>query len=171
MIQFPEGFGHVGRSVYHIMREFRMVHELSWGDDMFVDEETGRTLTRHERGERLNDQKANSIADMAAVLGGAGKGNKMWMPASEDADIEMDGTTKVDEETGEVAGLLKTTIFWETELDKNFATAWPANVSHSSFKESGSIQVEEAPPVEEDPPELVAEEQVHQQDSEPAAKR
>lgn len=162
VIQFPEGKGEIGRSVYHIMREFRMAHELAWADDMFVDEKTGRTLTRLERGARLNDQKANTIADMAAVLGGAGKGNKMWVPgptegdateatrldgepgavAAQGVEADLSGETRVDEETGTTLGLLGTTVIWENELDKNFATAWPSNVMHGSFSTSTNVPVD-----------------------------
>jgi hypothetical protein len=162
VIQFPEGKGDIGRSVYHIMREFRMAHELGWADDMFVEEKTGRTLTRLERGAKLNDQKANTIADMAAVLGGAGKGNKMWVPgptevdtagatrpdgesravATQGVEVDFSGETKVDEENGTTLGLLGTTVIWENELDKNFATAWPSNVMHGSFSTSRNVPVD-----------------------------
>jgi hypothetical protein len=141
MVQFPEGMGHVGRSVYHLMRQFRAAHDLGWGDDMLRDAETNRMLGRHERGERLNaSQKANAVADLAVVLGGAGKGNK----------IRVDENGKVHEEVAAAAdpaaavdGLLKATVFWADELDKNYAVEWPANVAHSSFQESVAIPVEE----------------------------
>ncbi|KAK9414191.1 putative Transcriptional regulation of mitochondrial recombination-domain-containing protein [Seiridium unicorne] len=146
MIQFPEGMGHIGRSVFHIMREFKMQHDLAWGDALLRDDETNRTLTRHERGEKLNEvQRANAIADMAAVLGGAGKGNKMWLPVMEGMEslVETSGETRADEETGSTAGLLRTNIFWANELDKNFAMEWPANVSHNLFSEAVSVRTDQ----------------------------
>ncbi|ORY69516.1 transcriptional regulation of mitochondrial recombination-domain-containing protein, partial [Pseudomassariella vexata] len=134
MIQFPEGMGHVGRSVYHLMREFRMAHELSWDDEMLRDDATGRTLTKHERGAKLNDQKPNSIADMAAVLGGAGKGNKIWMTVAEGGDnVETKALNLTDGETGAALGLVKATIFWSDAMDRNYALEWPPNVSHAEF--------------------------------------
>ncbi len=64
MIQFPEGLGVIGQSVFQKLREFRRQHELSWG---YQTEEIYR-MSRSEKGKTLNDQKANAIADMAAVL-------------------------------------------------------------------------------------------------------
>ncbi|CAP68897.1 uncharacterized protein PODANS_7_8595 [Podospora anserina S mat+] len=59
-IQFPEGGGGGG----------------PWDDG---GEEAKRllNLTKKERGRELNDQKGNTVADMAFVLGGGGKGNKV----------------------------------------------------------------------------------------------
>ncbi|RYP17534.1 hypothetical protein DL765_004498 [Monosporascus sp. GIB2] len=144
MIQFPAGYGEVGRSVFQRLRECKSLHELAWDDDTLYGED-GRTLTKHERGERLNDQKANTIADMAAVLGGAGKGNKMRLEAVDDDDAP-EARELVDARAGKpakaarasdlVGGLLKTTVFWSNGLDKNFAAEWPANVTHATFEES-----------------------------------
>lgn len=140
MIQFPEGQGHIGRSVYHIMREFRMRHDLGWDDSMIHDKESGRTLTRHERGQRLNGmQKPNAIADVAAVLSGLGKGNKMWQPASAEGIETVAELSKADEKTGEVTNLLKTQIWWMDPKDKNYAQSWSKNVLHYAFQE-GSLQ-------------------------------
>ncbi|KAH8673939.1 transcriptional regulation of mitochondrial recombination-domain-containing protein [Xylariales sp. PMI_506] len=152
MVQFPEGLGHIGRSVYALLREFRKVHDLAWGDDMFSDKKTGRVLTRHERGEKLNSvQKANAIADLAAVLGGAGKGNHMWIPVVEglsNETVDTSGQTQTDE-SGTVNGLLKTTVFWTNELDKKYAKEWPSNVTHSTFAEAVAVPVEEVTVVTE----------------------
>lgn len=83
MVKFLPGFGHVGRSAYQKLREFKKRHELEWSDDA-AEAERIRRLTRHERGKELNNQRANAIADLAAVLGGAGKGSKMWKLYIED---------------------------------------------------------------------------------------
>lgn len=119
MIHFPKGCGEVGRSVFQKLREFRKRHELEWGDKERVDEL--RKLVRpwrggkQELGKALNDQKANSVADMAAVLGGAGKGNRIWAKPRSDED----------------AGELHTaTIYWADELDQTHAQSWPDNVRH-----------------------------------------
>lgn len=79
MIQFPRMLGEVGRSVYHKLRELKKRHELEWGRDDPEEEQRMLNMSRHERGKAINDQRANVVADMAAVLGGYGKGNKMWM--------------------------------------------------------------------------------------------
>lgn len=146
MIQFPDGMGHIGRSVFHIMRELRMRHDLAWEDSLLRDEESNRTLTRQERGVKLNErQKANAIADMAAVLGGLGKGNKMWVPVLDGSEglVDTSGETRTDNESGSTEGLLRASVFWTSDLDKNFARQWPANVSHSTFAESMFVPLEQ----------------------------
>lgn len=74
LIELPEGQGVVGRSVMQKLREFRHRHELEWGWQ-------ARSLAakgRRDRGELIHNQKSNAIADMAAVLAGSGRGNRMW---------------------------------------------------------------------------------------------
>lgn len=116
MIQFPEGQGEVGRSVYQRLRECKKLHEYCWGDEMLYGK-NGRTLTTRQRGRRLNDQRANTIADMAAVLAGLGKGNKIIVndtatappapapaPAPASASAEGEASEKIEAETGEGGG-------------------------------------------------------------------
>ncbi|OIW33824.1 hypothetical protein CONLIGDRAFT_553873, partial [Coniochaeta ligniaria NRRL 30616] len=119
VIQFPQGQGEVGRSVLHKLREFRKRHELEWGDKETIDEmrkliKPGRGAS-HELGRALNDQKANSVADIAAVLGGSGKGNRIWAKPPQDED------------PGE---LHEATIYWAEEVDQAYAQFWPENVKH-----------------------------------------
>ncbi|KAK4176096.1 transcriptional regulation of mitochondrial recombination-domain-containing protein [Triangularia setosa] len=75
-VQFPLGEGEVGLSVYQKLVELKKRHELEWDDG---GEEAQRllNLTKVLRGRELNDQKGNSVADLAFVLGGGGKGNKV----------------------------------------------------------------------------------------------
>ncbi|KAI1429306.1 hypothetical protein F5Y12DRAFT_710210 [Xylaria sp. FL1777] len=126
MIQFPEGQGVVGRSVFQRLRECKKLHEYSW-DDSLLFGETGQTLTRQERGRRLNDQRANTIADMAAVLGGLGKGNRIVI---EDAEAAVPTAT----DDGKT--LLQATVWWANALDRNYATKWSKNVTHELFEEA-----------------------------------
>jgi len=78
LIRFGPGNDHVGRSVFHKLREFKKRHELEWGRDNPEEEARLLRMSKHNRGKALNDQRANVIADLAAVLMGVGKGNKMW---------------------------------------------------------------------------------------------
>ncbi|KAI0603188.1 transcriptional regulation of mitochondrial recombination-domain-containing protein [Biscogniauxia sp. FL1348] len=151
MIQFPEGLGAVGRSIYHRLRECKKLHEFSWDDSIFYEPTTGRQRSLQERGRALNDQKANAVADMAAVLGGLGKGNKIWVAdpdaaaaaAEEDegrsasvirvADEDKVEVTKPD---GEVASLIKVSIWWADKDDRKHAMSWPKNVTHHLFDEA-----------------------------------
>lgn len=116
MIQFPPGLGVVGRSVFQKMREFRKLHELAWENDEYL------KMTKHERGVALNDQKANTVADMAAVLGGAGKGNKIWEEEPEERAAGQDG-----ERQGK---LHSATVYWANAQDQSYAEAWSSNVTH-----------------------------------------
>ena len=194
MIELPEGYGEVGRSLYQRLRECKTLHELAWGDEMYHDDKTGRLLTRSERGRKLKDQKPYIVADIAAVLGGIGKSNKIRplyvmssdsegedvaapnppkipeltepmpeMPPDEPAEESNDDaeTSAAEEQDGEgaegdegaekpskvaiamagtkgrtareedvVDGLIRATVHWVNELDRNFARRWTANVTH-----------------------------------------
>jgi len=79
MIEFSPGLNEVGRSVFQKLREFKKRHELEWGRDDPEEEHRLLHMSKHERGKALNNQRPNSVADVAAVLGGVGKGTKMWM--------------------------------------------------------------------------------------------
>ncbi|KAI8956469.1 transcriptional regulation of mitochondrial recombination-domain-containing protein [Daldinia sp. FL1419] len=174
MIQFPDGFGDVGRSVYHRMRECKKLHELAWGDEMFYDKD-GNPLTKHERGKELNNQKRNTIADMAAVLGGLGQGNRIWRPVSQDPEILIhleagdEKNLKKDDE-GVVKALVKAQVWWVDDKDRNFAKSWPPNVTHFRF-DQGDIEeigpeAEENPAKESEPVEAAAAEGQDQEGTE-----
>ena len=79
LIEFGPGLGGIGRSVFQKLREFKKRHELEWGREDAAEEERLLRMSKPERGRAINDQRANAVADVAAVLAGAGKGNKMWM--------------------------------------------------------------------------------------------
>ncbi|KAI1752284.1 transcriptional regulation of mitochondrial recombination-domain-containing protein [Xylaria castorea] len=141
MIQFPDGRGEVGRSVYQRLRECKKLHEYSWDDSVLYGDK-GQTLTVRQRGRRLNDQRANTIADMAAVLGGLGKGNKIVVTESAES---ADGTDEAGEGRAENAApvvvdegkaLLQATVWWANVLDKNYAQKWTKNVQHELFEEA-----------------------------------
>lgn len=81
LIEVPKGLGLVGRNVMQKLREFRHRHELEWGWQAreFL------SKSRRERGELIHNQRSNAIADIAAVLAGKGRGNRMWVEAGEEA--------------------------------------------------------------------------------------
>ncbi|XXH04761.1 hypothetical protein Hte_011183 [Hypoxylon texense] len=143
MIQFPEGCGDVGRSVYQRLRECKKLHELSWGDELFYEVgDVRRPLTKHERGKRLNDQKANTVADVAAVLGGVGKGSRIWRAVSrgDPADLAIveagdEGSLRKDAD-GTAMALVKAEVWWVDDQDRNYAQKWPANVTHHRFDQA-----------------------------------
>lgn len=136
MIQFPEGQGETGRSVFQRLRECKKLHEYSWGDDVLYGD-SGQTLTTRERGRRLNNQRANTIADMAAVLGGLGKGNKIVVgDAAAEGEAPSTTTTSAPVAVDEGKTLLQATVWWANALDKNYASKWTKNVTHELFDEA-----------------------------------
>jgi hypothetical protein len=146
MIQFPEGQGAVGRSVYQKLRELKHLHEVSWTDEFrykspeeFTDADKKKIAeektkgndykpvrSKADRGVALNAQKTNSIADMAAVLSGNGNGNGSKVLTA-------------DEATGEKGELVKVSISWANDQDKEYAESWSENVSHDVFEQPAYI--------------------------------
>lgn len=149
VIELPKGQGDVGQSVVQRLREFRKRHELEWNEPLFE-------LSKRERGEALNDQKANSVADIAAVLGGAGKGNLIVAEnrrqrragrstknkglnarSEEAAEVKTDKeTTGKAEETKADKTLSQVTVFWRDLMDAAHAQAWSDNVTHTLLGEN-----------------------------------
>lgn len=89
------------------LQEFRTRHELEWG----YQAPKLKSLGKKERGEIIHNQKSNAVADIAAVLGGAGRGNRMWSrapqlleeaEAADEVSASMDATESVGEKEVEV---------------------------------------------------------------------
>ncbi|KAF4974901.1 hypothetical protein FZEAL_8231 [Fusarium zealandicum] len=136
-ISFPPGQGSIGRSVFQKLRELKHLHEVAWDDEfrykrpeeyttadrkrIAEEEKKGNKdyrpiRTKVERGIALNAQKPNSIADMAAILGGAGRGNRLVLTE------------------GAEAKLLDVTVSWANDQDREYAQEWSANVTHELFE-------------------------------------
>ena len=125
MVQFPSGLGVVGRSVFQKLREFRKLHELAWDNDEYL------KLSKHDRGVALNDQKANTVADVATVLGGAGKGNKIWEVEPTAGQERREGEGEESKQAHGTQGKLHSaTVFWANAQDQGYAASWPSNVTH-----------------------------------------
>ncbi|KAK3295522.1 transcriptional regulation of mitochondrial recombination-domain-containing protein [Chaetomium fimeti] len=71
VVEFGAGRGDVGRSVFHKLRELKKRHQLEWDDPEIL------AMGRRDRGHALNDERGNAVADIAAVLAGRGKGNRV----------------------------------------------------------------------------------------------
>ncbi|KAM7223593.1 Transcriptional regulation of mitochondrial recombination domain containing protein [Rhypophila decipiens] len=112
-IRFPAGQGDVGRSVWQKLLELKKRHELEWGEQ----KHEFLRMSREDRGRALNDQRANVVADIAAVLGGLGKGNKIWLETKEKGE----DVTRT---------LCKADVFWTNGLDRHNAAEWSENVRH-----------------------------------------
>ncbi|KAK5989109.1 Large ribosomal subunit protein mL67 [Cladobotryum mycophilum] len=149
-IQFQPGHGSVGRSVFQKLRELKHLHEVAWtnefrykktaefndADRKKIKEQKEKGIdyrpvrSKEERGVALNAQKQNAIADMAVVLAGEGRGNKV-------AASETEGEKE----------LVDVTVSWANDLDREYAEAWSKNVTHSLFERPSYTSgiVEEAP--------------------------
>lgn len=149
LIQFPEGQGAVGRSVYQKLRELKHLHEVSWTDEfrykspreftaadkkkIAQEKASGNgykpVRSKAERGIALNAQKTNSIADMAAVLAGHGNGNEIAV-----ANTATDGQPDP----------IQVSIRWANDQDKEYAEAWSKNVTHTLLDDPAYISGKEA---------------------------
>ncbi|EGX89257.1 hypothetical protein CCM_07509 [Cordyceps militaris CM01] len=137
-IAFPKGAGRIGSTVFQKLRELKHLHETAWDDSLLYkkpieyteDEKKAAakraagnepeplfTRNKAERGKALNAQKANSIADIAAVLGGTGPGNKVVAAGP--------GPKK----------LVEVTVSWASILDAGYAKKWTHNVTHTELVE------------------------------------
>lgn len=131
-IELAPGQGSVGRSIFQKLRELKHLHEVAWPEDVRYKAESEYTKedmdkakkareegyeyrpmrSKRERGIALNAQRTNSIADLAAVLAGQGRGNKV--------------------QGGE--GLVPVKVRWANDQDKNYAESWSSNVTHDLFE-------------------------------------
>jgi len=125
LIQFASGAEVIGRSVFQKLREFRRQHELSWG----YQAKELYPMETFDRGRTLANQKANVVADMAAVLGGAGKGNRIWM-SDETRPAEQGADTEGSAPEGSAKRLAEATVYWAEERDRYYAKSWSENVTH-----------------------------------------
>lgn len=115
MISFGEGNGMVGQNVFQKLREYRRLHELSWGwqaEDLIK-------MNKLQRGKTIHNQRRNAIADIAAALAGKGKGNLMWTTVPREGKPEQT-----------FRRLRNATIYWTNDSDLNWASKWTPNVDH-----------------------------------------
>ncbi len=131
MVEFGAGQGDVGRSVFQKLRELRKRHLLEWEDEALLN------VSRRDRGKALNDQRGNFVADLASVLSGVGKGNRVsFWQGGENAEVvetpqKGEGVVEVKREEGRRKFMLhQATVYWANEQDKYYAEEWTENVSH-----------------------------------------
>lgn len=121
LIQFPEGAGSIGLAAFQKLREYRRLHELSWDDSLLTDDD-GKILTRKERGRKISDQKANSVADIASVLA------KIGTPEGEKIGLKL----KAEGEEGVKVPTVE--VKWSDLMDAQFAETWSENVIHDKLE-------------------------------------
>lgn len=151
MIQFDAGHGVVGRNVFQKLREFRRLHELQWGWQA----KELKQLKKSVRGERIHDQKANAVADIAAVLAGTGRGNLMWTTEPEPLIVEEVATTESAVEDVEAIPAPSTAdatahstsadVQTETKAESSDTREVPLATTPSAPAQSDATAVEKAP--------------------------
>ncbi|CAG8960478.1 hypothetical protein HYFRA_00008197 [Hymenoscyphus fraxineus] len=113
----------IGRSVFQKLREYRRRHEQEWDPEDFVKkDDQGNPIPYKKQLRQLGDQKANSIADIAAVL------RRLSSSFAEEAgEEEAKGKIGL---IGEGTGA-KVEVKWSDIYDNAFAEKWSENVKHS----------------------------------------
>ena len=119
LIKFAPKSGPIGLSVFQKLREYRKRHEHEWGSELMTDSD-GKRIPKAKRGRGICDQKANSVADMAAVL------SRLNLKGAEEARPEKGSRIGlIGEGTGE-----KVEVLWRDLKDAEFAETWSENVEH-----------------------------------------
>lgn len=148
MVYFPSP--HAGLAAFRMLREFRVLHETSYPLDIITETEgkwKGSLLPKKRRGKVLMDQKANSVADLAAVLllQELGPSEERIVNAErrrrrvetlrkqKGEDKVKKGPIDVASELGGVDGVR---VRWANELDAEFAERWPDGVDHGCLEKS-----------------------------------
>jgi hypothetical protein len=101
------------------------MHELCWPSELCLDKD-GKKLRRRERGRKLCDQKANSVADMAAAL------KNVTMREVVKEVVQADGGSKAEKKV--VEPVVSAKISWADILDAEFAESWPETVVHDKWE-------------------------------------
>lgn len=152
-ISFP--YPPQGLHAFRKLREYRKLHELSYPlEDIRNEKNPGILVGKKKRGKILVNQKANSIADIAATLMKQEEDGHDWESAAEskpskkekmrkgrqqrissqsdsrEKSIDASAPGKVRSTSSEAPNV---TIAWRNLLDAGFAERWPAAVVHGGL--------------------------------------
>lgn len=135
-----------GLSVFRKLREYRRLHETAYPLSVVTQTEgvhKGQLLPKKKKGHVLMDQKANSVADMAAVMLQTAKPPTKeelrvaeWKTRTDGRPLAKKGKGKqrtADALTirGSVDGVR---IRWANILDAEYAETWPSEVVHEGLE-------------------------------------
>ncbi|CAD6567308.1 MAG: hypothetical protein ASARMPREDX12_000199 [Alectoria sarmentosa] len=148
MVYFPSQ--HAGLAAFRQLREFRILHETSYPLDIITETEgkwKGSLLPKKRRGKVLMDQKANSVADLAAVLQLQEKGpseerivNAERRRRRVETLRKQKGEDKVKKAPIDIAremgGVEGVEVRWADIKDAEFAETWPEEVVHGGLERS-----------------------------------
>ena len=139
-----------GLLAYRRLREFRRLHEVSYPPSLVADPKNPSfNLPKKKKARVLMDQKANSVADLAAVLllqekGPKAKRVEKYERAKERFDrLTKQGAKKVQKKDGPLnigtlhKGVEGVKVFWRDLKDAEFARTWPKQVVHGDLARSG----------------------------------
>ena len=148
MVYFPSP--HAGLAAFRNLREFRVLHEKSYPLKLIEEKEgkrKGLLLPKKSRGKVLMDQKANSVADLAAVLLLQEKGPSQERIASAERRRRRVETLKKQkggdkvkkapiDVLAEMGGVEGVRVRWANLEDSEFAAIWPKGVDHGVLQQS-----------------------------------
>ena len=139
-ISFP--YGPQGLHAFRKLREYRKMHELAIPIEDIRDKtktDPNALMERKKRPRLLMDQKANSVADIAAVLAKQAEAGTAWArttdsttPGDPSQSRPAAPSTVSDGEEGS-SGVTGVTISWRNIFDAEFAESWPSEVVHSGL--------------------------------------
>ncbi|KAI9883570.1 MAG: hypothetical protein M1823_004668 [Watsoniomyces obsoletus] len=128
-----------GLLAFRKLREYRQLHELAYDVSTVTNKERpGTLLNKKKKGRVLMNQKANSIADMAAVLkqqaalgaATAAAGADVGVAAVERLGPEQANWGRRREPAIGPEGVKGVSIAWRDLYDAAFAESWPSDVVH-----------------------------------------
>lgn len=147
MVEFPRPVQ--GLIAFRKLREFRRLHETSYPLEIITQTEgplKGQLLGTKKRGKVLMNQKANSIADLAAVLLQQERAPTIEQIEHSERRVQrveqlkrQKGVEKVSKKLvlpSELRGVEGVTVRWTNILDAEFAETWPAAVVHDVLGKS-----------------------------------
>ena len=131
-----------------MLREFRVLHEKNYPLDIITEKKgkwKGSLLPKKKRGKVLMNQKANSVADLAAVLQLQGKGPSEERILNAERRRRRVETLKRQKGEGkvrkrpvdvasEMGGIEGVKVRWADILDAEYAEAWPEAVIHGGLE-------------------------------------
>ena len=131
-----------------MLREFRVLHEKNYPLDIITETEgkwKGSLISKKRRGRVLMDQKANSVADLAAVLQLQSKGPPEERILSAERRRRRVETLKRQKGEGkvkkrpidvasEMGGIQGVKVRWADILDAEYAETWPEAVIHGGLE-------------------------------------
>ncbi|MCJ1388140.1 hypothetical protein MMC18_000985 [Xylographa bjoerkii] len=144
LLEFPNSTQ--GLSVFRKLREYRRLHETSYPLSTVTRTEgihKGQLLPKKKRGYVLMNQKANSVADMAAVLLIQSREPTEREMSAAKRKVRTDGRplarrgkgTQASAEALTIRGSVEgVRIRWADILDAEYAETWPVEVVHDGLE-------------------------------------